>query len=178
MRPNRSTPHSRSRGFAVLLGLLVIALPALAGAQSLVYEREFTMIGGEDNVLRIELTADGTATVKRPAFMTRAGAHRGRVDAQRFRELADMLADAAGGSVGLSADLRARAANELVYVSDPEITRFARLDAARQPEVVLRAESISSWAKRFPDDQRLQRLERLEQAWLALMAEVVPGGAR
>ncbi|MDX1627030.1 MAG: hypothetical protein R3323_11020, partial [Wenzhouxiangellaceae bacterium] len=83
MRPNRSNRSNRSElsiHAALLAASIFLLLPLAAGAQTLVYERDFTIVDGADSVLRIELSADGRVTVQRPAFMTRPGHHEGQAD--------------------------------------------------------------------------------------------------
>jgi len=72
---------------AGLLAMLLGSSLALA-QQRLVYEREFSMIGGDDNTLRIVVYADGQLSVERPAFMTHAGEYRGVVPESIWTELA------------------------------------------------------------------------------------------
>ncbi|MDT8450539.1 MAG: hypothetical protein RQ847_10265 [Wenzhouxiangellaceae bacterium] len=161
----------------VRLALAVAALLSAgsAAAQQIVYEREYEMIAGGDNVLRIVVEADGSVQVDRPAFMTHSGRHQGRIPDAAWRGLLTAMRAIDFGGRALAADIRRRSANEVFHVSDAEISRFALYDADGQPLRFIEAKSISAYAERF-DDARLKRLRRLEQRLLDVMTGVVGAG--
>lgn len=161
----------------VLLGLALL-LPAAALGQALVYEREFALIAEADNTLRMTLDENDRLTVERPVFMTRSGRFEFQLPAGSHARMAAELARAAIDSRALDEDVQRRAANELRYVSDEEISRFLELDAQRQVRTGVEVISLEPWAAHFPDDQRLTALLELERDWYALMDQALSGGAR
>ncbi len=165
-------PPSRRR-LSHWLGLLALIASASAWSQGLVYEREFTLMEGPDNVLRIMLTDSNEMFIERPVFMTRAGTHRVEVDPSLHAELASELSATSALASRASADALARADAELKFVSDPEITRFYRTDADGRKLEQVSAVSISAWLTHYPDDPGLKALNDLEQRWLALMTDAL-----
>lgn len=143
-----------------------------AWAQQIVYEREFGMIAGGDNVLRIVVEADGTVTCQRPEFMTHSGLHQGHIPDAAWQGLQTAMQAIDFSGQGLAADMRQRSANELFVVSDVEISRFALFDASGQPVRFIRVESLDAYARRF-DDARLEHLQQLEQRLLGVMKDVI-----
>lgn len=160
------------------LTLAALLLPALGAAQTLIYEREYTLIGEADRVLRIELDASDRMLVERPRFMTHPGRHELQAPAGSYARLARMLNVAAPQARGLSADLERRAANELKVVTDEEIVRIRLVDEARGVQTSVLAISPGAWARLFDDEPRLQALAALDQAWLELMEQGLRGGAQ
>lgn len=164
-------------------GRLMAALLLLVGstglaAQTLVYEREFTLIGEADNTLRITLTPDNQATVERPGFMTRAGRFEAQAPEGTYGRLSSALDGVAQISRSIDQDIQQRAAEELVYVTDSEHTRFLVLSNQRQVLEAVQATSIQAWHDHFKDDIRLARLADLEQEWLDVMNQAMAGGAQ
>ncbi|NKI34827.1 hypothetical protein HFP89_06575 [Wenzhouxiangella sp. XN79A] len=154
-------------------GALLLLSSGLA-AQTLVYEREYTLIAEADNTLRVELHPDGRLVVERPEFMTWSGRHEFRVAPSRYQALRDAF-DAAHTDTGrLYEDVQRRAANEEWIVTDPEFSRFALVDEARGPLEQVTAVSLEAWAARF-DDPRLERLHDLELDLFELMNAQAPG---
>lgn len=147
---------------------LLLLLPALASAETLVYEREFSMIAEEDNTLRIELAPDGRLVVERPLFMTRAGRYELQVDPAEYSRLRAAFETAYTDTDALHADVQRRASNEEIVVTDPEYSRFALVDEQRGPLQQVAAVSLAAWTSVF-DDPRLERLEALESEWFSLM---------
>jgi len=162
-------PSYRSKGI-LLLAWVALAMPASELlAQSLLYEREFTMIGMQDNTLRMELTESGELTIERPAFMTHSGRHELAVQSSIYSELGDQLAARYADSRNLSSDIQQRARQDMRYVSDPEISRFYRLDQQGRKLDHVSGISLEAWADVYPDDQRLASLRNLERQWYQLM---------
>lgn len=155
---------------------LLIGSSAAMGQQQIVYEREFSMISGEDNTLRIVVNADGDVSIDRPAFMTHAGEHRGTISASAWSELKLVMDGIDFDSRSLAEDIALRSRNELFYVSDPELSRFSLLDGDRAPLKEVQVESLKAYAERY-SDQRLEQLRGLELQLLELMNEVIEGGA-
>jgi len=159
-----------------LLVVLALALPASgAMAQTLVYEREFSLLAEADNTLRITLTADDRIVIERPAFMTRPGQHTGSVASGSHARLSNLLGGVLPLTRQLNADISHRASNELVYVSDPEYARFLMLDNQRRVVDGVEMPSLQAWSARFPDDVRLRMLNELQTLWYQLMDEMLTG---
>lgn len=115
-----------------LLVVLALVLPATgAMAQTLGYEREISLLAEADNTLRITLSADDRIIIERPAFMTRPGRVVGSAAAVSHARLSRQLAGLLPLTRQLDADIRQRARNEMVYVSDPQYTRFMLQDSQR-----------------------------------------------
>lgn len=164
--------------YAPLIAILVAAFwPPGLPAQTLVYEREFSLIADADNTLRITLTADDRIVIERPKFMTRSGRHKARAPAGSYAQLAQKLNGIAPITRSVEADIRRRAANERVHVSDPEFTRFMALDDQRRVVDAVEATSIGAWNRVFEDDVRLANLASLERDWMELMKSAMAGGA-
>jgi hypothetical protein len=174
-----SSPSSRvSFRSVTLAGLLALMLPVAALGQSLVYEREFTLIAEADNTLRMTLEANDRLTVERPVFMTRSGRFEFQLPAGSHARMASELTRVAVDSRALDEDVQRRAANEFRHVSDDEISRFLQLDEQRQPLTGVEVISLEPWAVQFPDDVRLAALLEFERDWYALMDQAMAGGAR
>ncbi len=158
----------------LVAGALLLLSSGLV-AQTLVYEREFSMIAEADNTLRVELHPDGRLIVERPEFMTWSGRHEFQVTPRRYQALREAFDAAYTDTDRLYDDVQRRAANEEWIVTDPEFSRFALVDESRGPLRQVTAVSLESWAARF-DDPRLQRLHDLEVALFDLMNAQAPGG--
>ena len=161
-------------------GRLLTALLLLVGAtglaaQTLVYEREFTLIGEADNTLRISITPDNRTTIERPIFMTRPGRFEIVAPEGTYDRLSSALDGVAQISRSIDQDIRQRASNELVYVTDPEISRFLVLGNQRQVVEAVEATSIQAWHQHFRDDIRLTRLVELENDWHDIMNQALAG---
>lgn len=154
--------------------LLLVGSTGLA-AQSLVYEREFTLIGEADNTLRIAITPDNRITIERPVFMTRPGRFEAVAPDGTHARLSSALEGVAPISRSLDQDIQRRAANEHVYVTDPELSRFLVLGNQRQVVEAVEATSIQAWHEHFKDDIRLARLVELEKDWYHLMDQALAG---
>ncbi len=174
--PQDTSLSARCLGL-VLLGASAL-LPAMALGQTLVYEREFTLIAEADNSLRMTLEANDLLTVERPIFMTRPGRFEYQLPAGSHVRLAAELTRAAVDSRALDEDVQRRAENELRHVSDDEISRFLQLDARRQVTTGVEVVSLEPWSMHFPDDVRLAALLDLQRAWYDLMDRAMAGGAR
>jgi len=146
-------------------------------AQTLVYEREFSMIAEADNTLRITLSEDDRIVIERPFFMTRAGRFEATAPAGSYERLAAELSGLAPTSRTVREDIRQRATNELVYVTDPEYTRFMLLGDQRQVVEAVEATSLEAWSRVFTDDVRLANLAELEREWLDVMSRSLTGDA-
>ena len=85
-------PSCRSKEFYCWRGSRLPCLPQNCWPNPLLYEREFTMIGMQDNTLRMELTESGELTIERPASMTHSGRHELAVQSSIYSELGDQLA--------------------------------------------------------------------------------------
>ncbi len=171
---NRSILSSPSR----LIAAAILAAGSMGlAAQTLVYEREFSMIAEADNTLRITLTEDDRLVIERPFFMTRPGRFEGAAPAGTYERLAAELTGVAPISRTTDQDVRQRAANELVHVTDPEYTRFVLFDDRRQVIEAVEATSVEAWSRQFDDDIRLTRLAELERDWMALMDQALAGAA-
>lgn len=142
-------------------------------AQSLVYEREFTLVGEEHNTLRIELTANGTLIVDRPAFMTNSGRHEKSIDRSVYSQMADQLSVQSEGNPQLNMELQQQAMQEMRYISDPEISRFYRLDERGRKVDSVSGISLEARARVYPNVQSLISLRELEQKWYRLMQMAV-----
>ena len=159
-----------------LLVVLALVLPASgAMAQTLVYEREFSLLAEADNTLRITLSADDRIVIERPAFMTWPGHYESNAAAGSHARLSRQLAGLLPLTRQLGAEINQRARNEMVYVSDPEYTRFMLLDSQRQLIDAVEMPSLQAWSANFPDDVRLRLLQDLESQWTALMDDVLAG---
>ena len=162
---------------AGIVGMLLLLSSGLA-AQTLVYEREFSMIAEADNTLRIELAPDGRLVVERPEFMTWSGRHEFQVSPRRYLALREAFESAYTDTDQLHDDVQRRASNEEWTVTDPEFSRFALVAEARGPMQQVTAVSLEAWAARFGDDPRLQRLHDLEVSLFDLMNAQAPEGER
>ena len=171
-------PSAFARATAVAAGVvaLLLASSLVLAQERLVYEREFAMISGADNTLRIVVTADGDVTIDRPAFMTHAGEHRGNLPESAWTELRLAIESIDFSSRALDQDVRQRSRNELFVVSDPEYSRFGMFDDSRAPLKVIEVESLKAYAQRF-DDRRLKQLRDLERRLIELMDQVIEGSA-
>ncbi len=158
-----------SLAMLISLSVNLVAMPSSSFAQSLVYEREFTMVATTDNILRMELSADGHLSVNRPAFMTHSGRHELTLAASVYSQLNDQLTARAADSENLGRELQQKAHQELRYVSDPEISRFYRMDHQGRKLDHVSAISLEAWSRIYPDDQRLAGLRTLEQHWYEIM---------
>lgn len=160
-------------GFSLLI-LIVLGMTSSAlFAQSLVYEREFTMISEEDNTIRMELTADGKLVIDRPVFMTNSGRHELSVGSFYYTQLYDQLAARSADSGDLSMEVQRQANQDMRYISDPEISRFYRLDEQGRKIDFVSAVSLEAWTRVYPNDQRLASLRHFEQQWYQLMQMAV-----
>lgn len=173
----------KSTGFncrwPLLLSALLLAQASFGlMAQTLVYEREFSLIGEADNTLRISLTPDDRLVIERPVFMTRAGRHEAEAAAGSHQRLSGLLSTLSQHSRWLNQDLQVRARQELVHVSDPEHTRFYALDDRRGRQNTVSVDSPQAWARHFDDDIRLAQAVELEREWYSLMAEALEGIAQ
>ena len=177
-RPSTFVPSAFARATALAAGLVALLLGSslVLAQERLVYEREFAMISGVDNTLRIVVTADGDVTIDRPAFMTDAGEHRGNLPESAWTELQLAVESIDFSSRTLAEDVRQRSRNELFVVSDPEYSRFGLFDDNRAPLKVIEVESLRAYAQRF-EDRRLEQLRNLERRLLELMDQVIEGGA-
>jgi len=181
-----SLPSSINTLRSVRVPILVAAFACLmlglvSGAalgQSLVYERQFTLIAEADNTLRMALDENDLLTVERPKFMARPGRFEFQLPAGNHARMASKLARAALDSRTLDEDVQRRAVNELRHVSDDEISRFLELDGQRQVSTGVEVISLEPWAAQFPDDVRLAALLQLERDWYVLMNKALSGGAR
>jgi len=159
---------------------LLTAIALLVGstgltAQTLVYEREFTLIGEAENILRITITPDNRMTIERPEFMTRPGRFEAVAPDGTHARLSSALNGVAPISRSLDQDIQRRASNEHVYVTDPELSRFLVLGNQRQVVEAVEATSIQAWHEHFKDDIRLSRLVELEKDWYELMDQALAG---
>ncbi len=153
---------------SLAIGALLMLLSTALAADTLVYEREFTLIGEDDNVLRVELSPDDRMTIHRPAFMTYPGSHRLTVPAGTYKRLRSAFEAARTDSVELQRAVQQRAAETFTVVTDPEFSRFALVDPERGPLDTVTVVSLEAWAQRS-DDPRLARLDRLEREFFSLM---------
>jgi hypothetical protein len=160
----------------IVFGAL-LALASTASAETLVYEREFSMIAEDDNTLRIELTPDGRLTVERPVFMTRSGRYELQVDPAEYTRLRAAFEAAYTDSDRLHYDVQFKSSRDQIFVTDPEYSRFAVVDDERRPVRLVAAVSVEAWAETI-DDVRLQRLQKLQDDWAALMDAKVSEVAR
>lgn len=149
----------------LLLGLL---LSSTLAAETLVYEREYSLLAGPDNILRIEIGSDGLVTIHRPVGMTKPGTHRRWVDSSVYEQLRREFDEARVDSDRLSDDIERVAANELRVVTDPEYSRFFLLDDSRAVGRSFSVVSLEAWAQLL-DDDRLERLDQFENRWFAVM---------
>ncbi|MBY6203457.1 hypothetical protein [Halomonas denitrificans] len=163
--------------FSIGISALLVLLSTGLAAETLVYEREYTLIGEADNTLRIELSPDDRMIIHRPAFMTYPGNHRIDVTSGTYRKFRAAFEAARTDSVELQRAVQARAAGSMAVVTDPEFSRFALVDAQRGPLETVTVVSLEAWAQRI-DDVRLQRLDRLERDWFSLMNSELQEAAR
>lgn len=171
-------PLNVSRNTRWIATALALCWSLGLSAQTLVYERTFSMIGSPDNTLSITLTADDRLLIQRPHFMTHPGRLEGSAPPGTYQRLASELTGLAPLARTMNEDVRRRAAGELVYISDPEYTRFLMLGEQRQVVESIEATSIQPWSRQFKDDMRLARLAELERDWLAIMDQALAGGAQ
>lgn len=153
--------------------LILTACSAGISAQTLVYEREFSLAGLADNTLRISLSHDDRLVIERPAFMTHAGRFEAVAPEGTYQRLADEIAGTARIARSVNEDIQRRAASELIYVTDPEYTRFLMLGNQRQVVEAVEATSLEAWRQHFDDDIRIARLVDLERDWLDLMEQAL-----
>ena len=158
--------------FSIGIGALLVLLSTGLAAETLVYEREYTLIGEADNTLRIEISADDRVVVERPLFMTRSGRHSFRAPSGTFERLRSGLKSAGADTDALHRDIQRRAAATMQVVTDPEFSRFALVDAQREPVESVTVGSLEAWSQRI-QDPRLARLHALEQDFFGLMDEYV-----
>lgn len=158
------------RAAPALFACLLLTGSALAWAEALVYQREFSLMAGPDNVLVITLEADDRVVVERPGFMTRAGIHSARLEAGTHARMAARLDRIDIDSSRLADDLDQRSRNERVRVTDPEYSRFYALGEDRTVSRAITVESLEAWSDRFRDDPRLAQLRELELRWYELMS--------
>ena len=167
-----SSTHNRTIAAAsLILGSLLAC--SVAQAETLVYEREFTLIAEADNSLRMTLDPDGRLTIDRPAFMTHPGRHQIVVSPDRYLVLNESFQQAEVRSSRASANVLARAEDDIKVITDPEISRFSRLDEAGRKSIQVSGQSIGAWAAVYPDQAGLIELHELEQAWYALMRQAL-----
>ncbi len=163
--------------FSIGIGALLVLLSTGLAAETLVYEREYTLIAEADNTLRIELSPDDRMTIHRPAFMPYAGDHRMAVPGGTYRKFRAAFEAARTDSLELQRAVQERAAETLAVVTDPEFSRFALVDPQRGPLETVTVVSLEAWAQRI-DDVRLDRLDRLERDWFSLMNAELQEAAR
>lgn len=166
----------KTRLTACIGGMLLVLSSGLS-AQSLVYEREYTLIGEADNTLRVELFPDDRMVVERPLFMTRAGRHEVQAPEGTYDRMRSAFEASRVDSLELHRDVQRRAAEEFRVVTDPEFSRFALVDGQRGPLETVTVVSLEAWAQVI-EDERLDRLDAFERDWFALMDALVREDAR
>jgi hypothetical protein len=169
---------TRSRKAPWIAMLIALVWSIGLSAQTLVYEKRFSLMGGVDDRLRITLTENDRVVIERPNFMTRPGRHEGSTPAGAYQRLSNELIGLAPLARTMDEDVRRRAASELIYISDPEYTRFMLVGNQRQVIEAIEATSIQPWSRQFKDDIRLVRLAELERDLLAIMDQALAGGAQ
>lgn len=152
---------------------LFLAAPALPAAQQLVYEREYSLMPGDSNLLSMTLEPDGTMVVERPAMMTNSGVITGNVPARHYERLRTALDTIRVTTTDLESDLRQRSRVEFFHVSDVETSRFYALDANRSVAASIEVDSLQPRAQHFDDDMRLHALRDLERQWWQLMEQIM-----
>lgn len=159
----------------MILAMALVFVPAVAMGDQLVYEREYSQVAGPHNKLQIKLDVDDKLTVQRPGFMTHSGVYTARLPAGTYVGMRAALERLDIDSARLHADVQQRAAEELLHVSDAEYSYFYALDGEREVTLAFAVQSLASWAGRFEDDVRLQRLRSLETQWFDLMDQALAG---
>ena len=158
--------------FSACIGGMLLLISSGLAAQTLVYEREYTLIAEAENTLRLEVSPDDQVFMDRPVFMTYPGRHTFRAPVGTYDRLRRAFETARTDTDRLHRDIQQRAANEMQVVTDPEFSRFALVDSDRGPIDVVTVVSLEAWASRI-DDQRLQRLSALEDELFAMMNAIL-----
>lgn len=152
--------------------ILMITMSA-ASAQEIRYERIFPMIADDNNRLVITVSADNQVTVERPEFMTDAGVHRFTMDGSTRAGLDMELSALNVSSENLEQRIATRSENELVYVSDREITVIRVIDENRNVVQEVWAEGLQPRAEAFPRDTELRMLADFENGMWDLMSDLM-----
>lgn len=149
-----------------------LAVTTLTQAQSLHYERVYTLFDGDDNRLVLDIDEQGHARIHRPHFMTSAGDYEIRLSPGEWQTLVEevsrsrQLVPDAGQ---ISRSLKLRSENDLRVVTDPEISRFSLHDQQRQLDWEYEMESVMAWAAVYPDIAGLQNMAEVEnRLWLLM----------
>jgi hypothetical protein len=149
------------------------------------YAEAIGEIGEADRGPSLTIHQDGAVEVHYPAYMRRAGDHRGRLAPAALDALVDRLVargvldfDPPRVRAERTAELRRRAATPapLFVATDPSVTTVTlRIDGL---ERTVTWPGLRSDAKRFPDLAALQRLRAAERELQALMEQVALGRVR
>lgn len=153
----------------ILLGLMLWLAVLPAGAQTLIYERSFSMVRDTDNRLVITLTEPDRVEVYRPVFMTRSGHYQFRVLPEVIEFLLGAYEDVVIQARDLDARVQARTGAGPLVITDPELTRFQRQD----PSAEIAVWGVKPYAAVFVDEPGLAELAELEAAFWALMDDLL-----
>ena len=154
-----------AKHLAGLSGLLLL-LGGQAQADSLRYEKVFTQINGADNRLILDIAEDGRVTLQRPLFMTHAGRHEWQLSAAELDQLWQQLqpqALAALDATLIKRNLSQRQAQELMAVTDSDVSRIEWRDGRSADARVIEGAGVSGWHLALPDQEQLGRLVAAEQ---------------
>lgn len=163
---------------AYIGGMLLLFSSGLS-AQTLVYEREYTLIAEEENTLRIELYPDDRLIVDRPVSMTHSGLHDLQAPRGTYDRMLQKFQAAHTDSDALYEDVQrlSKAGDVEWVVTDPEFSRFALVGPDRSVLQRVTAVSLEAWAARL-DEPRLDKLSSMENAWFELMNSQIGGGVQ
>lgn len=133
------------------------------------YEKKIHHVEGPENKVSIVWTSDGMFTITRPPFMTFGGTHQFELGfdlAERW-ELTEAIGSLPESSEALATRTRARMAEDLLFISDPETSTLEFVaDDPSEPAYRIEAMGVQFWAEAYQGDRELLRLAALEnQLW-------------
>ncbi|MFU8804501.1 MAG: hypothetical protein ACNA8W_11870 [Bradymonadaceae bacterium] len=133
------------------------------------YEKIIHHVEGPENKVSVIWTHHGVIKITRPLFMTYPGNHEFEIgfDLDERWELTEAMESLPESSEALATRTRARMAEDLLFISDPEISTLEFVkDDPSEPAYRIEATGVQFWAEAYRDDEELARLAALEnQIW-------------